>query len=99
MTDLSFEKALSELEDIVEQLEKGDLPLNKSLALFEKGVKMARFLREELDKAEKKVEILLQDEKGHIKPEPFELGDKEREQEKPEKDEAPDSENDDELPF
>ena len=99
MTDLSFEKALAELEDIVEQLEKGDLPLNKSLALFEKGVKMARFLREELDKAEKKVEILLRDEKGNVKPEPFELADKERDHEKPEKDEEPDSEDDDKLPF
>ena len=99
MTELSFEKALSELEGIVEQLEKGDLPLNKSLALFEKGVKMARFLREELDKAGKKVEILLRDEKGDLKSEPFELTDKDSGQEKPEKGEEPDSEDNDTLSF
>jgi exodeoxyribonuclease VII small subunit len=64
MTNLTFEKALADLEQIVAKLEKGGISLNESLALFEKGVKMARFLRGELDKAERKVEILLKDEKG-----------------------------------
>jgi exodeoxyribonuclease VII small subunit len=73
MTALSFEKALADLEQIVDKLEKGGLSLNESLALFEKGVKLARFLREELGKAEKKVEILLKDEKGEIKKETFDL--------------------------
>lgn len=73
MTSLSFEKALADLEGIVEKLEKGGLSLNESLALFEKGVKLAKFLREELGKAEKKVEILLKDEKGEIKKELFDL--------------------------
>jgi len=73
MTSLNFEKALAELEGIVEKLEKGGLSLNESLALFEKGVKLAKFLREELGKAEKKVEILLKDEKGAVRTEPFDL--------------------------
>jgi len=73
MTSLSFEKALAELESIVQKLEKGGLSLNESLALFEKGVKLARSLREELGKAEKKVEILLKDEMGEIRKEPFDL--------------------------
>ena len=72
MTNLTFEKALAELEQIVAKLEKGGISLNESLALFEKGVKMSRFLRGELDKAERKVEILLKDEKGHLKAEDFE---------------------------
>ena len=72
MTNLTFEKALAELEQIVAKLEKGGVSLNESLALFEKGVKMSRFLRGELDKAERKVEILLKDEKGHLKAEDFE---------------------------
>lgn len=72
MTNLTFEKALAELEQIVAKLEKGGLSLNESLALFEKGVKMSRFLRSELDKAERKVEILLKDEKGGLKAEDFE---------------------------
>jgi exodeoxyribonuclease VII small subunit len=73
MTVLSFEKALADLEGIVQKLEKGGLSLNESLALFEKGVKLAKFLREELGKAEKKVEILLKDEKGGLRKEPFDL--------------------------
>lgn len=73
MTSLSFEKALEDLEKIVDQLEKGGLSLSESLSLFEKGVKLARFLREELEKAEKKVSILLKDEKGEVREEPFEL--------------------------
>jgi len=72
MTNLTFEKALAELEQIVAKLEKGGISLNESLALFEKGVKMSRFLRAELDKAERKVEILLKDEKGGLKAEDFE---------------------------
>jgi exodeoxyribonuclease VII small subunit len=71
MTPMSFEKALADLEATVDKLEKGGLSLNESLALFEKGVKLARYLREELGKAERKVEILLKDEKGELKPEPF----------------------------
>ncbi len=72
MTNLTFEKALAELEQIVAKLEKGGISLNESLALFEKGVKMSRFLRGELEKAERKVEILLKDEKGNLKAEDFE---------------------------
>jgi exodeoxyribonuclease VII small subunit len=71
MTNLTFEKALAELEAIVAKLEKGGVSLNESLALFEKGVKMSRFLKGELDKAERKVEILLKDEKGGLRAEDF----------------------------
>jgi exodeoxyribonuclease VII small subunit len=94
MTSLSFEKALEDLENIVEKLEKGGLSLSESLALFEKGVKLARFLREELGKAEKKVEILLKDEKGELKEEPFEL-DKEA---APSEDKSDRGDNED-IPF
>jgi exodeoxyribonuclease VII small subunit len=75
MTNLTFEKALADLEQIVAKLEKGGIALNESLALFEKGVKMARFLRGELDKAERKVEILLKDDKGNLKAEDFDADD------------------------
>ena len=74
MTNLTFEKALADLDEIVAKLEKGTISLNESLALFEKGVKLARFLRGELDKAERKVEILLKDEKGGTKTADFGLG-------------------------
>ena len=97
MSELSFEKALAELEDIVEKLEKGGLALNESLGLFEKGVKLARFLRGELGKAEKKIDILLKDEKGEIKEEPFELREEEGKISK--KGDPPDSDNNNSLPF
>lgn len=74
--DLDFEKALADLDRVVEDLEKGGLSLNESLARFERGVKLARFLRNELDKAEKKIEILLKDDKddkGGVQAEPFSL--------------------------
>jgi len=75
MSNPTFEKALQELDQIVEKMEKGGLPLNDSLALFEKGVKLARFLRGELEKAEKRVDILLKDAKGEPHEETFEAVD------------------------
>ncbi len=95
MSEQSFEKALEELEGIVEKLEKGGLPLNQSLALFEKGVKLAKFLREELEKAEKKVDILLKDEEGKVKEESFDIEETESENEE----EPPKSGENDDLPF
>jgi len=95
MSEQSFEKALEELEGIVEKLEKGGLPLNQSLSLFEKGVKLAKFLREELEKAEKKVDILLKDEEGKVKEEPFDIEETESEKEE----EPPKSGENDDLPF
>jgi exodeoxyribonuclease VII small subunit len=55
----SFESSLRELEQIVEQLEAGDLPLEQSLDLFEQGVRLSRECQRRLDEAEQKVEILL----------------------------------------
>ncbi len=60
----SFEASLKELEEIVEQLEGGDLPLEKSLELFEQGVHLSRNCHKRLDEAERKVEILLKGEDG-----------------------------------
>ncbi len=93
--DLNFEKALADLEATVDKLEKGGQSLNESLALFEKGVKLARFLRDELDKAEKKVEILLKDEKGCLQARPFGQEGEESEKEADEDAGEDDSEDDD----
>jgi exodeoxyribonuclease VII small subunit len=71
MSELNFERALSELEATVDKLEKGRMKLNESLDLFERGIKLAKYLKTELGKAEKKIEILLQDETGEVKAEPF----------------------------
>ena len=66
-----FEDALARLEGIVEKLEKGELALEKALKLFEEGIKISRFCNTRLDEAERKVEILLKDEKGDVTEETF----------------------------
>ena len=66
---LNLEKAMGELEEIVEQLETGDLPLDKSLQQFEKGVKLSRECQTALEKAEQKVEVLMGDELRDFDPE------------------------------
>ncbi|WP_028388340.1 exodeoxyribonuclease VII small subunit [Legionella fairfieldensis] len=55
---VSFEKSMTELEEIVMLLEKGELPLEDSLKQFEKGITLARQCQDVLKRAEKKIEIL-----------------------------------------
>ncbi|MDA2938873.1 exodeoxyribonuclease VII small subunit [Acidobacteria bacterium AH-259-A15] len=74
-----FENALARLESIVGELEKGELALEEALKLFEEGIKISRFCNAKLDEAERKVEILLKNEKGQLTEGPFQL---EREREK-----------------
>lgn len=71
MPNLKFEEALTRLEEIVKALEKGDLPLEDSLKIFEEGVRMSKSCLKMLDEAEKKVEILLGDKNGKKQPKPF----------------------------
>ncbi len=68
----TFEDSLKKLETIVEHLEKGDLPLEESLKLFEQGVGLSATCKKELDAAEGKVQILIKQRDGSLKPEPFE---------------------------
>jgi exodeoxyribonuclease VII small subunit len=67
-----FEECLQRLEKIVNELEKGDLPLEQALSLFEEGIELSNSCRKELDSAEGKVEILLKNN-GKLQPEPFEM--------------------------
>jgi exodeoxyribonuclease VII small subunit len=61
MTDpTDFEQAITELDTIVRTLEQGDLPLEQSLALFERGVKLSRFCHERLADAERRITVLTQ---------------------------------------
>ena len=60
----SFEASLEGLEEIVQQLENGDLPLEKSLELFEQGIKLSRQCQERLSQAERRIEVLLRDNQG-----------------------------------
>ncbi len=66
-----FEECLQRLEQIVEQLERGDIPLEQSLKLFEEGMTLSNACRKELQDAEGKVEILLK-QNGKLQAEPFE---------------------------
>lgn len=64
--ELSFEKAIARLEEIVRELEDGRLPLENALELFEEGVGLSRICEGCLEAAEQKISILLTDEKGGI---------------------------------
>jgi exodeoxyribonuclease VII small subunit len=66
-----FEDSLKQLETIVAQLEKGDLPLEDSIRLFEEGIRLSAVCKEELEAAEGKVQILLKQRDGSMKAEPF----------------------------
>ncbi|HTD31385.1 MAG TPA: exodeoxyribonuclease VII small subunit [Steroidobacteraceae bacterium] len=66
-----FEQALAELETLVERLERGDLPLDEALKLFERGVALTRHCQSSLQSAQQRVEILLK-RGGEAQPEPFE---------------------------
>lgn len=72
MAEIKFEDALKRLEEIVDTLDKGDISLERSLKIFEEGVRLSRLCNKMLDKAEKKVEILMRDEKGGLEAKPFE---------------------------
>jgi exodeoxyribonuclease VII small subunit len=67
MTDAirNFESAIAELEQIVKQLEDGDLPLDRSLALFERGVELSRYCHDQLGAAQRRIEVLT--ERGELK--------------------------------
>lgn len=67
----SFEESLKKLETIVDQLEKGDLPLEESLKLFEDGVALSSICTKELDAAEGKVQLLIKQRDGSLKTETF----------------------------
>jgi len=68
---IKFEKALERLEEIVTRLEDGDLELEKSLKMFEEGIKMAKICQSRLSAAEKKIEKLVKDNMGDISTEPI----------------------------
>lgn len=67
----TFESAAQELEQIVSQMEKGDLPLETALAKFEEGMKLYEFCSKKLDEVEKKVTLILQDSEGNLREAPF----------------------------
>jgi len=71
MDDLSFEEAFEELQDVVRKLEAGNLSLDESIVLFQRGMKLAQYCGEMLDKAELVVSQLLPSSQGEYEAVPF----------------------------
>jgi len=65
----NFEESIGKLEEIVERLEKGELPLEESVRLFEQGVQLSTACKDELDRAEGKVQMLVKQRDGAMTPE------------------------------
>lgn len=70
----NFEEQLTALESVVERLERGDLPLEESVKLFEQGLKLSNACKKELEAAEGKIEILVKQSNGEMKTVHMDLG-------------------------
>jgi len=71
MPKTTFEQSMKKLEQIVQELESGDLPLEEAMQKFEEGIKLSKLCSEKLDETEKKITLLLQDQKGNVFEKPF----------------------------
>lgn len=68
---MNFEKAMKKLEEIVQELEAGELSLEESIKKFEEGVKLSKYCSSKLDETEKKITLLLKDHHGNLTETPF----------------------------
>lgn len=91
-TEQTFEEALTRLEQIVRQMEQGDVALETSLALFEEGVRLSRHCARKLDEAEKRITVLTGGEDGAITAADLKTGEEIQRDDPP----AP---GDDDIPF
>jgi exodeoxyribonuclease VII small subunit len=66
MSKKNFEQSLKQLEEIVHELEAGDLPLEKAMKKFEDGIELSKYCAEVLDETEKKISQLIKDQEGNI---------------------------------
>ena len=71
-----FEDAMKRLEDIVRDLDSGDLPLEESLKVFEEGMKLIKFCSVKLEEADQKITKLVKDSEGEYSQQPFEIEEK-----------------------
>lgn len=67
----TFEKAMEQLEQVVADLEAGDIPLDKALQKFEEGMALSKYCADRLDETEKKVSLLLADSQGQLEAHDF----------------------------
>jgi len=71
MAKVTFEAAMKQLEQIVQELESGNLSLEDSIKKFEEGIKLSKFCSAKLDETEKKITLLLKDQNGNVTEKPF----------------------------
>lgn len=71
MAKKTFEQSMKQLEQIVQELESGDLSLEKAVKKFEEGIQLSKFCSKKLEETEKKISILLKDTNGEITEAPF----------------------------
>ncbi|MBT8350483.1 MAG: exodeoxyribonuclease VII small subunit [Deltaproteobacteria bacterium] len=71
MPKTTFEQSMKKLEQIVQELESGDLPLEDAMKKFEEGIKLSSLCSEKLDETEKKITLLIEDQKGSVLEKPF----------------------------
>ena len=69
--DISFEKALARLEEILKVLDSGAAPLDESLGMFEEGIKLIKLCNNKLDNAEQKIKILVRNQEGEYDEQDF----------------------------
>ena len=78
MAKKTFEQALKNLEQIVQDLENGDMPLETAIKKFEEGIQLSKYCTAKLDESEKRITILLQDASGNVSDMPFAASSKDR---------------------
>lgn len=71
MAEKSFEQALKQLEQIVNDLEEGELSLEKAIKKFEDGINLSKYCSDKLDETESKISLLLKNQNGKIVEKPF----------------------------
>lgn len=82
-----FEKRLAQLETVVERLERGDLTLDESVRLFEEGMKLSQACKDELEKAEGRIQVLVENKAGEVQVAEMEMDDEADDEEDDEADE------------
>lgn len=75
----TFEKAMQQLEEIVTELETGDLPLEKAMKKFEEGIALSRYCTEKLDETERRITLLMEGPDGEVASRSFHEGEGETE--------------------
>ena len=71
MPKKTFEQSMKQLEKIVQDLESGDMPLEKAIKTFEEGIQLSKFCSKKLDETEKRITILMQNSDGNLSETPF----------------------------